>query len=410
MHTLIILALFFMFEANTFCLEFDIENVSKDDFINVLSFTDGRVHDFGQKNDNENFDITIKKNTSDKNYEKLRLFFPCSCITIKEKLTQLKAGEEKQFSVNVNLNRYAGVFSQKISIYAFGSLDKKSEEEHELLGEYELKGFVVPTNKSYRSQQFQMAGDSIARQELQACADKKSKNTHTFSIEVPGIYEISKKIESYAKKIPRIAKFKFEVSAKASYELSETCCDDESSDDPVDKKTYSGSAKVNAELEIPAVGDIAEFTFNPKSKVHCLVYGAIKAGVFITPSADGEIGVSGEESECEKCISTILEGSIGLAFYGEFKLEGVAEVFEKGHWYSIDGSVEAQAKVGVSTSIKFGGSYRLGSNCQSTGATGKFEVDPATFNMIFKCKAGAYVNQKYRQLLSFSYEYSRPIW
>ena len=261
---------------------------------------------------------------------------------------------------------------------------------------------------------FSLAGeggeDPPAQEELQTCSDKKSETSQVVSIDIPRMDAILEKIKNWVTKIPAITRFEVVPKGKVSYESTEICCDENSSDDPVVQRKYSGSTEVEIKIEFAIVGGGTEFTFNPKSKVHCYVFGEIKTGIFITPSGSGKAVISGEESECETCISVTLDGNINLAVSAEFKLHALAQVFERGKWYSLDGEVLAQAKAEAGSGIEFGGGYKWGNNCQDPGATGKFDLKPLTIGVELECKVAGFIKGKYRKLLAFSYGFSYPVW
>lgn len=180
---------------------------------------------------------------------------------------------------------------------------------------------------------------------------------------------------SVAKAAPMIKEISFEVvGGTVSRESGWKCCENPQGSPcdqlPVEYVKWSGEigAEVSVTLNIPGWS----WLYDAKMDTPIIFYAVFEfnLGPVVTVNPSANVTISGTESECGTCVEFGISGQVGVTIGFEGKVKALVQVFEEGHWYTIDTEVEFSASASASSSISIGGTYQVGDDCSNPGVSG----------------------------------------
>ena len=209
---------------------------------------------------------------------------------------------------------------------------------------------------------------------VQSCKNRKSDVTETVHGDLPPIATpFADSMAALAKQLPFCTDASINIAAGVEIEKGEMCCNGtaDTAADPVEYSKLTGDigATVSASFAIPGTSGRKKIVNN--TYVPIRLYFRYLLGPEVTVGPSASFSISGTMSDCGTCLE--VSGGVEFALRIECGAKATAKaiVFEEGHWYSINETVEVSLAGYGETSAGVNGTYRAGDGCgEDTGWSG----------------------------------------
>lgn len=209
---------------------------------------------------------------------------------------------------------------------------------------------------------------------VQSCKNRKSDVTETVRGVLPPIATpFADSMATLAKQLPFCTDASIKIEAGVEVEKGEMCCNGtaDTASDPVEYSKLTGDigATVSASFAIPGTAGRKRIVNDTYVPIRLSFRYLLGPEVTVGPSAS--FSVSGTMSDCGTCLE--VSGGVEFALRIECGATATANarVFEEGHWYSINETVEVTLVGYGETSAGVNGTYRAGDGCgEDTGWSG----------------------------------------
>ena len=160
------------------------------------------------------------------------------------------------------------------------------------------------------------------------------------------------------------------VGTEGSKETGQECCPTTGAPDNYAK--YSGSVSAKCSVDVVVPGWSWDGGYGGTTPFLYLIDWNATLGPTITLTPGGTIALSGKttDPDCGSCFTGSLNGSCGLALKLGATASATVQLFESGHWYSVNDTFTVDISGEASTSASAGGQYSTGTDCGTSGLSG----------------------------------------
>ena len=222
----------------------------------------------------------------------------------------------------------------------------------------------------------QIGGGNAIVEVKKKCNEKKSNVTRDVAVEIPDITDVTNKLKTIIKRLPKCSDANFTITGGFRAIQGEMCCagTEDTDADPVVYKNINGTVAVSPSIQFLISGFNAGFNDGLDTPVRWRANVSCIVGPTVTVSASGNLGVSGQISDCGTCLTSNIgiSGQLELAF--QASVQGNFEIFEEGNWLHVSSNFNFLAKAYGETGFSGQCSLTHGNGCPQQGTVASANI------------------------------------